>query len=483
MRRIREWLRSRRAQPAAAERARARLRTQVWPAGTHELLERLAGGEGRAYLVGGTVRDALLGRPAHPILDVATDRTPDEVMRRFERVEPIGIRHGTVLVIERGLAAECTTFRREGAYSDARRPDTVVFTRDPIPDLARRDLTVNALAWDPRREELLDPYGGATDLERRVLRAVGDPEQRFREDALRPLRVARLAAVLEMEPEPATRVALASVPDRARRIAWERVGQEFRLMMRAKRPSVGFELLLESGLLALWMPELARCRGVPQNRWHAYDVYGHSLETADAAPADKPHVRWAALLHDIGKPDTRVERDGEGTFYHHESVGAELADALLSRLRHPHDERQRIVHLVREHMFDFRAEWSDAALRRWVRRVGLDSIADLFDLRIADVIGNGLKPGFPATLEVMRDRIERLIAESRALEVRDLAVDGTDVMRVLGLSPGPAVGAALERLLEDVLDDPRRNSRERLLDRLESMTVAGETPAGGAPAP
>jgi tRNA nucleotidyltransferase (CCA-adding enzyme) len=452
---------------AASARAADRLRGHTWLPPLLSVLSRLREGGGQAYLVGGTVRDVLLDRPANPVSDVATDLTPDRVSERFDRVEPIGLAHGTVLILEGETRVECTTFRREGEYLDARHPTGVEFTRDPIEDLARRDLTVNALAFDPAAGRLLDPWGGALDLERGMLRAVGEPVPRFREDALRPLRVARLAATLGMEVEPRTRAALGEVRDRAERVALERVREELCRMMEAPRPSVGLELLRECGLLALWLPELDRCYGVLQNRHHAHDVYDHSLHTCDAAPAGKPRVRWAALLHDIGKPDTRVERDGDGTFYNHQFVGAEMADRLLERLRFPADDRRAIVHLVREHMFDFRPGWSDAALRRWLRRVGIESVADLFDLRIADYIGNGLRPGFPPALGILHARIEKLLAESRAFGVRDLAVDGEDVMRVLGIGPGREVRAALEALLEEVLDDPSRNRREWLLERLE----------------
>jgi len=439
-----------------------------WPASLLAALARLRSGGAQAYLVGGSVRDALLERPpAEAAYDVATDLLPAEVAARFERVEPIGLAHGTVLVLEGDVRIECTTFRREGAYPDARHPEEVRFTRDPLADLARRDLTLNAIAYDPESGTLLDPHGGLADLVAGRLRAVGEPQARFREDALRPLRVARLAAVLEMDVESATRAAMGTTRDRAAMVAVERVRDELQRLMEAARPSVGLELLREADLLGLWMPEVARCYGVLQNRYHAWDVYDHSLHTCDAAPAAKPLVRWAALLHDIGKPDTRVERGGEGTFYNHQFVGAALADAMLERLRFPRQERQTIVHLVREHMFDYRAVWSDAALRRWLRRVGVEAIADLFDLRIADNLGNGLRTGFPHYLEEMRARIERLVAESQVWSVRDLAVDGHDVMRILRLAPGPEVRAALEALLEEVLDRPDRNRREALLARLE----------------
>ena len=458
----------------------ARLAAHPWPASALAALDRLRADGHQAYLVGGALRDVLLGRPGSEVLDVATDRRPDEVMALFPRVEPIGLAHGTVLVLWEGVSFECTTFRRESAYQDARHPDEVVFTTDLRADLARRDFTVNALAFDPRSGVLVDPHGGVADLGRRRLRAVGEPLARFREDALRPLRAARFAATLELELEPATRLALGGVKDRARLVALERVREELEKLLGAPRPSTGLDLLRGAGLLELWLPELARCYGVPQNRWHAYDVYTHSLAVCDHAPAAKPVVRWAALLHDIGKPDTRVERRGEGTFYDHQIVGAGLADGLLERLRFPAAMRAAIVHLVREHMFDYRAQWGDAAVRRWVRRVGEDAVADLFDLRIADLLGNGLKQGFPAQLEPLRQRIDRVLAEEHALRVSDLAVDGRDVMRVIGIGPGPAVGEALESLLEAVLEEPSMNTREGLLRRLAEWRESRAGGAGGA---
>ena len=460
--------------------AAARLTAHPWPAQVLAALERLRAGGHQAYLVGGALRDVLLGRGAAELLDVATDRRPEEVMALFPRIEPIGIAHGTVLVLLEGLGFECTTFRREGAYADARHPDEVEFTMDLRADLARRDFTVNALAFDPLSGVLVDAHDGLLDLEHRRLRAVGEPLARFREDALRPVRAARFAATLEFELEPVTRAALGGVVDRARLVAPERVRVELEKLMAAPRPSTGLELLREAGLLELWMPELARCHAVPQNRWHAHDVYTHSLETCDHAPQHKAVVRWAALLHDVGKPDTRVERRGDGTFYGHQTVGAELADRLLERLRFPGAQRAAIVHLVREHMFDYRSEWSDAAVRRWVRRVGEEAVADLFDLRIADMLGNGLTTGFPAQLEPLRRRIERVLAGSHALRVGDLAVDGRDVMEALGIGPGPGVGEALEVLLEEVLEEPGRNTRERLLARLAGLREARAGAAGGA---
>jgi tRNA nucleotidyltransferase (CCA-adding enzyme) len=475
---LENWVKGERT--AAFERAARILAAHTWPAPLLEVLGQLSAGGHRAYLVGGTVRDALMSLPDGGTADVATDLAPEQVTARFPRVEPTGLAHGTVLILAGQPQVECTTFRRESGYSDARRPDRVEYTADPLEDLDRRDLTVNAIAYDPASRELLDPHGGARDIERRQLRAVGDPLARFREDALRPLRVARLAATLGMTPEAELRAALAQVADpasgvRPAGVSAERVRDELEKMMRAPQPSVGFELLREAGLLEIWLPELQRCVGVVQNRFHEYDVYRHSLYTCDAAPVGKPRVRWAALLHDIGKPDTRIEREGEGTFYGHQEVGAEQADRLLVRLRFPSAEREAIVHLVREHMFDYRPEWTDAALRRWLRRVGPEQVADLFDLRIADALGNGKRAGFPAYLEPMRQRVTRQLEGAHALEVTDLKVDGHDVMRELGISPGPQVREALEALLEEVLDRPEMNQCEILLERLRQRRSSNAT--------
>ena len=461
---------------AARRRGEAKLRAHEWPEPLVQALARLSADGHAACLVGGSVRDVVLARPVSARWDVATDRVPAEVRAVFPRVAGVGERHGTVLVSWEGLEIECTTFRREGEYADARRPDQVWFTRDVEEDLARRDLTVNAMAFAPAEGRLVDPFDGARDLARRRLKAVGDPLARFREDALRPLRAARLAAVLEMELDPETRSALGGVRDRMGSLAVERVRDELERMMLAPRPSVGLEILREADLLALWLPELAACRGVPQNRFHAYDVYFHSLYSCDAARPEKPEVRWAALLHDIGKPGTRAEKAGEGTFYGHAELGARLADARLAALRFPTAARERIVHLIREHMFDFQQSWSDAAVRRFVRRVGVEQVADLFDLRMADALGNGTRGPDTRRLGAMARRIDRVLAGSAAMTVQQLAVDGGDVMRVLGLSSGPEVGHVLHRLLEHVLDDPALNTREWLLARLGEMRAAGERP-------
>ncbi len=435
------------------------------PVPVRDLLARLQGAGYRASLVGGCVRDLIRGTQVLD-WDVGTSAKPQEVMRLFPGAIPTGLKHGTVTVPLSSGPCEVTTFRIDSGYSDARRPDRVTFTDDVERDLARRDSTVNAIAWDPISGEERDPFGGRADLKARTLRAVGDPGVRFHEDGLRPVRAARFAATLEFDLEPSTFEALSRAGEQVARVAAERIRDELVKMLCARQPSRGFEVLRRSGLLPIVLPELAACVAVPQNRYHAFDVYFHSLYTTDAAPAEKPLVRLAALFHDVGKPATRAEKDGDFTFYNHHFESARLAEAAMTRLRFSRDATEHVVHLVKNHMFDYRPEWTDATVRRFVRTVGADHVADLFDLRIADNLGNGLKTGFPHYLGELTDRITRVIEAQEALSVRDLKVDGADVMRELSLPPGPEVGRILERLLDEVIEDPTRNERKRLLARL-----------------
>ncbi len=436
---------------------------------------RLAQAGHRTVFVGGGVRDALLGRPVTGHWDVATAARPEEVCALFPRAVPTGLAHGTVTVPLHSHLVEITTFRSEGAYSDARRPDEVVFLRQLEPDLERRDFTVNAIAYDPATATLVDVVGGLSDLEAGVLRAVGDPRRRFAEDALRGLRAARFVSSLGFRLDPVTREALPGVVPLLPRLSAERVREELERLLLGARPDAGLDLLSETGLLDPVLPELAACRGVSQNRYHRHDVYRHRLETVRAA-ARRPRVVWAALCHDLGKPATRAVRpDGEITFYGHAQVGAEITDRALERLRFPRLERLAIVHLVREHLFDYTPEWTDAAVRRFLRRVGEEHLTDLFDLRRADIAGTGL-PGDPSALAALGARIERLRAGRLALSVRDLAIDGDDVMREASLSAGPAVGRILARLLEEVLEVPERNERDWLLRRARALGGTEDAP-------
>jgi tRNA nucleotidyltransferase (CCA-adding enzyme) len=429
-----------------------------------DLCERLRSRGKRAWIVGGCVRDLLMGRVAAD-WDVATDARPKELLSIFPRAIPTGIEHGTVTVVQRGQHYEVTTLRGEGTYSDGRRPDWVEFVDDITADLARRDFTVNAMAIDPVDAQLIDPFDGRGDLGRGVLRAVGDAKERFAEDGLRVLRAARFVATLELELDPDTRAAIRPTLDTYRKVAMERVRDEWVKAMKARAPSRAFEVMRETGILEVTCPELLEGVGLGQNRYHAYDVWTHGLACMDACVGD-PVLRIAALLHDVGKPRTRAwsDKTADYTFYDHDKVGAAIAEPIAARLRFSNDERLRIVSLVQHHLFHYDDKWSDTAVRRWIRRVGPDRVEDLYVLNDADVRAKGrdFEPDL-ASLAALKAHVARVIAAGAALSTRDLKVNGHDLIRELGLRPGPMIGRVLDALLETVTSEPERNEREPLL--------------------
>ncbi|MFO0549473.1 MAG: HD domain-containing protein [Polyangiaceae bacterium] len=420
----------------------------------------------RGWIVGGCVRDLLRGRKPKD-WDVATDAKPLEVKKIFHRVIETGIQHGTVSVLLKGVPYEVTTLRGEGAYTDGRRPDTVAFVDDIEADLARRDFTFNAIAIDPIDGHVIDPFGGQTDLDRHVLRAVGDPDERFAEDGLRVLRAARFSATLEVTIDPAPERAMSDARshDTYRKVSAERIREEWLKTMTAKRPSVAFEAMRRTGILAITCPELIESVGCEQNKYHAFDVWGHAMASLDACESDST-LRVAALLHDVGKPRSRAfsDKTKDWTFYEHEAIGAQIAEPILQRLRFSNEERAHIVALVRHHLIAYSSEWSDAAVRRWLRRVGPDLAKNLYRLGRADCLGKG-RPAETdlANIAELEARASALVAAGAALSTRDLAVKGGDLMRELALPQGRVVGELLERLLEHVTDDPARNEREVLL--------------------
>ena len=442
----------------------------------------------QCWLVGGAVRDMLMGRRTVDY-DVATDAEPAEVLRLFRRVIPTGIQHGTVTVHHRGTVFEVTTFRTEGKYTDGRRPDSVAFVPSIEEDLKRRDFTINALAADPQTGRVLDLHGGRMDLAGRVIRAIGEPAQRFREDGLRLMRACRFAAQLGFTVEERTLAAMRELRHALGPIAPERIREELEKMLRSPAPSTGLELMREAGLLGVVLPELERCVGVEQRGLHCFDVWKHSLLSCDAAPAESLHLRLAALLHDVGKPPAAVRRaDGVWTFHGHENVGADIAESLMKRLRFPNALVATVRHLVLCHMFHYTPDWTDAALRRFVARVGSESLGDVLALRRADQVGTCGKREISESLLSLEERIRRLRDTSAAFTLRDLAVSGSEVMEALALKPGKAVGLILRELLEAVLDDPELNEREKLLGiarrfydaRMRTGETGGST--GGASA-
>ena len=446
----------------------------------HPILREIAGlfGErGREVcLVGGAVRDMLRGKKAKD-WDLATDATPQEVTEIFAavrpraRVVPTGIRHGTVTVFHGGRAMEITTYRAESDYSDGRRPDSVSYGVSIEEDLSRRDFTMNAVALLLPKGKRIDPFGGAADIKAGLIRCVGDPALRFAEDGLRPLRAVRFAAQLSFAVEGRTLDAIGGALETTARVAAERVKDELEKIVASGKPSVAFLLMERTGLLKLLLPELAACRGVGQKGSHRYDVLDHSLVACDfAAGKDCPQdVRFAALLHDVGKFVVQgFDETGERTFHQHETESARIARNVLCRLRFPNAFVDRVCHLVAEHMFHYTDDWGNAAVRRFVVRVGGENLPALYQLRRADTFAKAGREPPPDYLLPLIDRVEKILAESQAFTLRDLAVSGRDLM-AMGIAPGKTLGKILNELLESVLDDPGLNTRDGLLGIAEKL--------------
>jgi tRNA nucleotidyltransferase (CCA-adding enzyme) len=436
------------------------------PGLVREVLRTLGDAGHEVAIVGGAVRDRLLGLDHPGEWDAATAARPEEVVALFPGATWEN-RFGTV-TIGSDPAVEVTSYRAEGTYRDRRRPDEVRFGVSLTDDLARRDFTINAMAWLPLdleagRGALVDPLRGQADLEARVLRAVGDPRERFAEDALRLIRAARFTGRLELTIDPATERAIREGAPTVATVSAERVRDELmRILSLDEAPSGAIGILERLGLLSVILPELAALRGVPQAKAVPGDALDHSLRAVDAAAAtDPPAVRLAALLHDLGKATTL--RDGH--FIGHEEVSAQLAASVLQRLRVPRALTERVVGAISHHMYDYDPAWTDAAVRRFVRRLeGVDRDL-LFDLHRADNTASGVGRAGDANQAELEARIaEQVEAEPALLVDRRLAIDGHDLQRELGMSPGPEIGAVLDRLTEIVLDDPTQNRREILLD-------------------
>ena len=411
-----------------------------------------------AYAVGGCVRDALLGRTPHDF-DLCTDARPEQTRAAFSGRPLVlaGEKHGTVGVVTPEGVVEITTFRQEGGYGDNRRPDWVDFITDLREDLARRDFTVNAMAYSPARG-LADPFGGRQDLEKKILRAVGDPDTRFREDSLRILRGVRFCAAYGLTPDAETEAAMLRQAHLMEHLARERVFEELNKLL----PDINAPQLLRfAPVLAAVIPELGPMIGFDQHSpHHAYDLYTHVAHVVEAVPGE-PVLRWAALLHDIGKvPTFTRDENGRGHFYGHAQAGEDMAEAVLRRLKAPTALREQVKQLIGLHMT--RLEPEKKRLRRMLNRLGTDTVLRLLDLQQADMGSKGT-----GTAEEMgqfapvRELLAEILAEDSCLSLKDLAVNGSDLM-ALGYS-GREIGRELDRLLELVLEETLPNTREALL--------------------
>lgn len=412
-----------------------------------------------AYLVGGCVRDELLGLPTYDY-DITTGARPEEIQAVFRDVkqDTVGIRHGTVRLRLPGGVAEVTTFRTEGGYDDNRHPGWVKFVPDIETDLARRDFTVNAIAWSPRRG-YADPFGGQADLKQGILRCVGEPDRRFREDALRILRGIRFAARFHLTVEPATMEAMVQNAHLVQNLSGERIFEELTGFLRA----AGFDdLVLFAPIITAAIPELAPAVGFDQHSpHHAYDVYTHICHVTAATPALPILLRWAALLHDIGKTACFArDETGRGHFKGHAQVGAQMAEEIFTRLHAPKGLREDAVWLIDHHMTPLPPE--EAQLRRYLSRYGCQRLPYLIALEQADALSKGVPEEAPGQeLDKVREIVLRLNSTEHRLTLPALAVDGND-MKALGYS-GREIGAILKELLEKVLDGTLENNQESLI--------------------
>lgn len=421
----------------------------------------------QAYIVGGCVRDFLLGAEPKD-WDITTNAKPKAILKLFPKGRYEN-RFGTVIVGE----IEVTTYRVEAKYTDKRHPDKVKFTTKLENDLSRRDFTINAIAMDLASEEIIDPYKGQEDLEKKIIRAVGDPNQRFSEDALRMLRAVRFSSELNFRIEKETFEAIRKLNENLRYISLERIRDEFTKIVMSKRAENGVRKLNELGLLRFIIPELLAGVGMDQPKHHIYTVFEHAVRTLGYCKAQKLSIRLASLLHDIAKPYTKEGEGEEAHFYYHNTKGAQMARKILSRLKYPKKIVDKVAHLTRHHMFVYNiGEVTARGVRRLLQRVGPEHISDLIELRIADRLGSGCPKAKPYKLRHLEYMLEKVSQDPISTSM--LEIDGHDIMKLLALSPGPKVGLLLQALLAQVLDDPKKNRKEYLAEEVKKLNKLSE---------
>jgi tRNA nucleotidyltransferase (CCA-adding enzyme) len=467
-----------------------------------------------AFIVGGCVRDLILDRQPKD-WDITTNAKPEEIQRLFpdsfyeNEFGTVGIKVAPFLPHGKESREhdiiEVTTYRIETGYSDKRRPDNVVFTHSLEEDLARRDFTINAIAiaitnnQDPITKEsadltIVDPFSGQEDLKNKLIRTVGKPEERFAEDALRLMRAVRFWAELRnprtqthlpgdpkyigiYEPEPdnwnieaATFAAIRKQAADLRHISFERIKDDLCKIVLSDSPAEGIDMLQKAGLLKYVLPEMEEGLGVGQNLHHVYQVYQHNLLALKYCPSKKLDTRLAALLHDVAKPRTKRGHGYHSTFYNHDHVGARMSDIMLKRLRFPKAIIDKVALLVDNHLFYYNVgEVTEASVRRLIRRVGLENMKDLMDVRIADRLGSGVPKAKPYKLRHLEYMIDKVSQD--AVSVKMLKINGKDLMQDLGLAPGPKIGAILDVLLAEVIEDQSKNTRETLLARAKELSL------------
>ncbi len=441
------------------------------PSAVIDIIARLSKAGFEAYVVGGCVRDSLRGVEPKD-WDVTTNARPDDIMKAIPEGKYENT-YGTVIVPIRDAdeqlldVIEVTTYRSERGYSDHRHPDEVTFEDKLDEDLSRRDFTINALAMSVDGT-IIDLFNGQRDIAKKVIRTVGEPEDRFKEDGLRMLRAVRLACQLGFTIEGKTERAITKMAGTIKFIANERIRDELIKIMASERPADGIAKLEELKLLHYIVPELEEGIDMKQNHHHVHPVFEHNLLALKHCPNPAWQVRLAALFHDIGKPRTKKIINGAATFYNHELVGAKMVERIMKRLRFSADDTARVVNLVRNHMFYYNVdEVTAASVRRLIVKVGRENLSDLIDLRVADRLGSGVAKAMPYKLRHLQYMMEKV--QHDPVSVKMLKVNGDTLMKTLGLEPGPKIGAILDVLLSEVIEHPELNETDLLLQRSRAL--------------
>lgn len=424
-------------------------------------------------VVGGATRDILEGKEPSD-WDLTSNAKPEEIISLFPKAF-YNNTFGTVGIALDGVKIEITTYRTEEGYSDRRHPDKVQWGKTLLEDLSRRDFTINAIALRFAQGKLstapVDPYGGLSDLKKKIIRAVGNASERFSEDALRMLRAIRFATTLGFEIEKRTKEAIVKNSKLISKVSGERVCDELFKILASDNAADGIILARDTGILKVIMPELDECFAVEQKspkRHHIFDVGTHCVTSLKFCPSKDVIVRFATLLHDVGKAKVAdVTEEGVRTFYNHEVVGGRIVLAIAKRLNLSKADREKLYLLVRWHQFSVSEDQTDKALRRFIKNIGVENIENMMDLRVGDRLGGGLQQPESWRLKLFRQRLKDVL--KKPFTVTDLKVNGRDVMEILKLKPGPKVGEILNKLFEEVLEDNKKNTRVYLLKRLTQL--------------
>lgn len=437
------------------------------PKEVKDFLETFRKNNFQIYVVGGAVRDLLMGNKVEN-WDFATNADPDKILELFPDAY-YNNKYGTVTITVNKLLFEVTPFRKESGYKDFRHPEKIEWAKTIEEDLSRRDFTINAIAYDGKK--LIDPFKGQDYLKQKLIVAVGDPDKRFSEDALRLIRTIRFAAQLGFLIEDNTRISIQKNAALLSKISWERIRDELFKILESNNPAEGILFLRNTGLLTIILPELDICFMIPQKspkRHHVYDAGTHMVMSLKNCPSKDVITRFATLIHDIGKAETfrRDDKTGLITFYNHEVIGTKLTEKIADRLKLSNKQKEKLVRLVKYHQFTVTELQTDKAVKRFIRELGLRYLQDMLDLRTADRIGSGAKPT-SWRLELFKKRLSEV--QKEPFKITDLKINGNDVMKILKLKPGVEVGKILKQIFNDVEQGRLKNERKILLDKLKNF--------------